>query len=269
MANCERLKTAQVVSAVRLCYEAAMRFVFRWAFRLVLLLIVFIVALVLLKDVLLRSIAEHQLRAQTGLDAKIDRLQSRLWPATLTLENLKLYNTAEFGGSPLADVPELHVECEPGGLARGRLHFKLVRLRLNEINIVESKDGRTNIATFVRELQSSSSASRGGRSGGLFDFGGIDVLNLTLAKIRYSNLKQPAKGVDVQVGLKNEILTGIKTLPELSDLIMNILFRRGITITSDGGRASIAVNPKPEARASTNRVRSAVSHPQAQPQLAR
>jgi len=223
---------------------------------MVLLLAVLLVALVLLKDALLRSFAEHQLRAQTGLDAKIERLQSRLWPAALTLENLKLYNTAEFGGSPLVDLPELHLECEPGALALRKLHFKLVRLRLSEINIVENPQGRTNITAFVRELQDVSSPTRRGLSVGFFDFAGIDVLNLSVGKIRYSNLNRPGKDMDVHVGLKNEILTGIKTLPELSDLILNILFRRGITITRQGERTSITVSPTHEAPAGQNRSQS-------------
>ncbi|MBI2948378.1 MAG: hypothetical protein HYY23_12100, partial [Verrucomicrobia bacterium] len=184
-----------------------------------------------------------------------------LWSAALTLENVKLYNTAEFGGSPLVDLPELHLEWKPGALARRTLHFKLVRLRLNEINIVESKQGRTNITAFVQELQDLSATNRSGRTNGLLDFAGIDVLNLTLGKIRYSNLKHPGKELDVQVGLKNEILTGIKTLPELSDLILNILFRRGITITSRGDRTSITVNPKHDARAATNRTRPPLNPP--------
>lgn len=232
-----------------------MRFLFRWAFRLFLVLVVVVVALVLLKDTLIKSFTEHELRAQTGLDTKIDRVRAGLFSASLTIENLKLYNTAEFGGSPLLDAPELHLECEPGPLALRRLRFKLVRLRLNELNIVENKEGRTNITGFVGELQKLASAKSPESAIAGFEFAGIEVLNLTLDKIRYSNLRRPGKDLDVQVGLRNEILTDIKTLPELSDLILNLLFKRGITITSQGDRTTITVNPKHESRSTTNRTR--------------
>ncbi|MBI4658052.1 MAG: hypothetical protein HY735_04235, partial [Verrucomicrobia bacterium] len=200
-----------------------MRFLFRWAFRLFLVAVVLVVALVLLKDTLLKSFTEHRIRSQTGLDVKIDRLRAGLFSPTLTLENLKLYNTAEFGGSLLLDLPELHLECDRSALAWRKLHFKLIRLHLNELNVVASQDGRTNIVGFVSELQRWSSTSDGDRAARNFEFAGIDVLNLTLGKVRYSNLKQPGKNLEAQFGLKNEILTHIRTLPDLCNLIMNIL----------------------------------------------
>ena len=215
-----------------------MRFLFRWAFRLFLVVIVLAVALVLLKDTLLKSFAEQRIHAQTGLDAKIERLQAEIFSPTLTIENLKLYNTAEFGGSPLLDLPELHLEFESSRLASRKLHFKLVRLRLNELNIVESKSGQTNVTGFVSELQRLSSTNKNDRTAMDFEFAGIDVLNLTLGKVRYSTLKQPGKDLDIQLGLQNEILTNIKTLAELSDLILNVLFNRGITITSKNHKQS-------------------------------
>lgn len=241
--------------------EAGMRFLFRWAFRLILLAVVLAVALVLLKDTLLKSYAEHRIQTQTGLDAKIERLQAGLFSPTLTIENLKLYNAAEFGGSPLLDLPELHLEFESSRLALRKLHFKLVRLRLNELNIMESKNGRTNITGFVGELQKVSSTHDNNSLAADFQFAGIDVLNLTMGMVRYSSLKQPGKDMDVQLGLKNEILTHIKTLPELSELILNILFKRGITITSQGDRTSITVGPKHERTSVTNKTRSGLAPP--------
>ncbi len=172
---------------------------------------------------------------------------------TLTVENLKLHNTAEFGGSPLADVPELHLEYDRGALAFRKLRFKLVRLQLRELNIVESKAGRTNIIGFVHELQQLSSPNANSRSA--FTFAGIDVLNLTLDNVRYSNLKHPSQGYEFQVGLKNELLTNIKALPDLSNLILNLLLNRGITITSRGDRTSITVNPKGSSREDAGQAR--------------
>ncbi len=221
-----------------------MRFLFRWAFRLFLVAVVLVVALVLLKDTLIKSFTERQLRAQTGLDAKIDRLEAGLLSPTLTIENFKLYNTAEFGGSPLVDVPELPLEWSPAALVTGKLHFKLVRVHLNELNIVASKDGRTNIVGFVSELEKLSSTNANNRVKRGLEFAGIDVLNLTLDRMKYSNLKQPGKTLEVEFGLKNEVLTNVKTLPDLSTLVLNILFQRGITITRSGDRTSVTINPK-------------------------
>ena len=232
-----------------------MRFLFRWAFRLLLLLIILAVALVLLKDTLLRAFAEQRIRSRTGLEARIDRVRAGLFSLTLTLENLKLYNTAEFGGSPLLDIPELHLECAPGPLAFRKLHFRLVRLQVRELNVVESKEGRTNIIGLVNEFQGSTSERLQDRSLMDFQFAAIDVLNLTVDRIRYSTLKQPRKDMNVEAGLKNEILIGVKSLSELTDQIMNRLFNRGITITSQGGRTSVTVLPKRDSPGTTHSTR--------------
>ena len=177
-----------------------MRFLFRWAFRLFLVAVVLLVALVLLKDTLVKAIVERQIQSYAGLNVRIERVAMGLLSPTLTFENLKLYNTAEFGGSPLADVPELHLEYDRGALAFRKLRFKLVRLHLSELNIVESKDGRTNIIGFVHELQQLSFPNANSRSA--FTFAGIEVLNLTLDNAR-SQPQTPCPGYEFQFGLKN------------------------------------------------------------------
>ena len=62
-----------------------------------------------LKDSIIRAITEHR----TGLEVSIGRLSSRVLSPTLTIENLKLYNTAEFGGACVFDCPRASSECDP------------------------------------------------------------------------------------------------------------------------------------------------------------
>ena len=128
----------RVVAVLRSWYKVQMKTLFRWVFRLFVLSIVLVVALVLLKDTLVKAIAERQIRAQTGMDVKIGKFELGLLSPTLSIEDFKIYNTAEFGGSPFLVMPELHVECEGSDLMAHRLHLKLVRFNLAEINIVQN-----------------------------------------------------------------------------------------------------------------------------------
>jgi hypothetical protein len=210
-----------------------MKFLFRWAFRLFLICVVLIVALVLVKDALLKSFAEQRIRSETGLDARIGKLEAGLLSPSLTIENLKIYNTAEYGGSPLIDLPELHLEGYGGSLALHKLHFKLVRLHVNEVNIVENKEGRTNIVRFLEELEKITSTNRPGASAFGWEFTGIDTLNLSLGKLKYLSMKKPGKATDVDIGLKNEIITNVKSTAELSSVILSAALRKGITILGD------------------------------------
>src|SRR5262245_22829621 len=105
-----------------------MRFLIRWAIRLFIIFIVFLVALVLLKDTLFKALLEYRVRARTGLDVRIGRLEVGLSSPRLVMEDFKLYNSAEFGGSPLVEIPELRMEYDPTALATCRLHLRLLRL---------------------------------------------------------------------------------------------------------------------------------------------
>ena len=212
-----------------------MKFLIRWAIRLFIISIVLVVALVLLKDTLLKALMEYRLRSQTGLDVRIGRFEVGLSSPRLTMENFKLYNSAEFGGFPLVEIPELHLECDATALAFRRLHLKLLRLHLSEVNIVESKGGRTNIMVLRARLQEKSGPRSSDTNVGMgMKFQGIDTLNLTVGKVKYSSLRKPSSNLELDVGLQNEILTNVKSMEDLSGLLLKIIFREGFNILSRG-----------------------------------
>src|ERR1700748_1014952 len=101
-----------------------MKWLFKWALRLFVLAVVAIVLLLVFKDTIFRLIAEHQIRAETGMDVKIGRFSSGIFSPVVTIENLKLYNTPEFGGTEFLIIPELHIELDPDALAQQKLRVK-------------------------------------------------------------------------------------------------------------------------------------------------
>jgi hypothetical protein len=212
------------------------RFLVRWAFRCVVLLMVLTVGLILLKDVLVKAFVEHRLRKETGMDVNIAWLEVGLLSPTLTIADLKLYNPAEFGGSPFLQVPDLHVEYRPEPLLFRKLHFTLVRLSLAEVNIVEGRDGRTNVMAVLPDLATVSSRENRRESLLGFDFKGIDTLNLSLGTLRYSSLRKPGKSTEIKVGLRNEIFTNVRSIAEARDAVLKKAFRNGITVSSSEGR---------------------------------
>ena len=220
-----------------------MRFLFRWAFRLFLVILVLVVALVLLKDSLLKSYVENRIRSETGMDVKIGKLEVGLLSPTLTIGDFKLYNLAEFGGSPMVDVPEMHAECDASALASRRLRFRLIRFHLRELNIVESKAGRTNINNWMSGLETLASMDGREKSSSGREFAGIDTLNLTLGKINYASLKRPGKISEIDLGLKNQVFINVQSFRDLHGLLVKILFQKGISISS---QSAIAPTRPPE-----------------------
>lgn len=220
------------------------KFVARWVFRSIILGIVLLVALILLRDQILRSILERKLRASTGADVKLGSVQTGLMNPTITIENLVLYNTPEFGGGPFLDVPELHLEYAADARGRGDLKFKVVRLNLRELSIVESLRGTTNLVDMTASLEKT---QRPGDTNAILQFHGIDTLNLSVGQIRYINMRRPARNQNFNLALRNEIVQNVRTWNDMASLVFKILLRAGITIYLDNNlpQASRTNNPVP------------------------
>lgn len=214
------------------------KFVFRWAFRLVLLTVVLVIGLLLLKDTLIKNLLERHLRQRTGLPTRIEKMEVGLMTPTVSIQNLVLHNSAEFGGSIFLDIPDLYLEYQPNGLAFGNMRLKLLRLQLREISVVENLQGQTNLVSFL--AHAGPGGGRGGSKSGWLELTGIDLLNLSVGRVRYEHLRFPRRNQDVQLNLQNQIIPNIQSEQDLTALLLKILLRAGITIYADSPRSAPA-----------------------------
>jgi len=210
-----------------------MRRLFRWAFRLVLFLIVLVVlgvvAGVLLLDTITREFLVSRVRAKTGMEVKISTLHVGLLSPTISLEGVKFYNTPEFGGTLCLDMPELHIEYDASALRARRLHLTLLRLDLAELLVLQDKTGRSNFDPRPRKTKVS--VPRKSTSGKL-DFIGIDVMNVTLGRFRLSNMAT-GRGEEINFGIKNQILRHVKSEKDLTPLGLATFSHGKATSTGD------------------------------------
>lgn len=215
-----------------------MRRLFKWMFRLVILVIAMIIVLALTFDSILKTVAENRIRAQTGMDAKIGKFSVGLLSPVVTIEDFKLYNTAEFGGTLFIQIPELRVEYDRAALAERNLHIKLMRFNMSELSVVKNEAGRTNIMELMARpsVPGKKRKGDGGLSGGgLGDikFTGIDVLNLSLGKVRFIDLRMPDKSVDLNLNVRDQILKNVKTERDLYGVLVLIWLRNGFSLGGD------------------------------------
>lgn len=220
------------------------KFIFRWAFRLLILAIVLVVALILLKDQILKNIAESEIRKSTGMDVKIGALQVSLTRPVFNLENFVLYNTAEFGGGTFLDVPDLHLEFYPDASKR-ELRFKLVRMNVRELNIVQSLQGHTNISSIASALEKLQPDTTNTHE---VIFKGIDTLNLSVGKVRYIDMRYPKRNQEINLSLQNEIIPNVRSWDDMAGILFKVLLRAGISIYFDQPMPTSAVT-NPAARA--------------------
>ncbi len=204
------------------------RSLIKWTLRIVVLAVVLVTLLLFFKDTILRIAAEHQIRAETGMDVKIGRFSSGLFSPVVTIENLKLYNTPEFGGTEFLIVPELHVEFDADALAQQRLRIKLIRLNLAELDVVKNLAGQTNIVTMLSKTPKGKLVPHGIHVGGnKLEFQSIDILNLSLGRMRFLDLKHPEKNRTVQINLENQVFSNVKTEDDLNGVLIMLYLRSG------------------------------------------
>lgn len=218
------------------------KFIVRWAFRLFILLVVLGIGLLLLKDTLLKALLEHRLRKETGLDATIARVEARLGAPTITIEGLKIHNSAEFGGSLFVELPELHAEYDFAALRDHRLRLKLLRVDVAELNLVRNQAGKTNYMELGTRVEDNINAGKSVGVPLLFD--GVETLNVSFGKLRLTDLGDPSKNRDIEVNLRNEIANDVHTQEDLMALAIRVVLRNGFNLIADPSGTGKTLTPR-------------------------
>jgi uncharacterized protein involved in outer membrane biogenesis len=207
-----------------------MKWIFKWLLRMfigaVVLVVVTVIVLLLTYNSILRVVMERQIRAQTGMDAEIGSLKIALASPTMEIQNLKIYNPPGFGGTLFLDIPEIHVEYDRTALVRREIHITLLRFNLGELDIVKNQAGRTNI--FLPGIKSPDQKSGGGNpladfkklSG--YDFTGIDMLNVSIGKVKYIDLQNQRNDREQTIGIDDCVIPNVKSQADLTTLAVVI-----------------------------------------------
>lgn len=206
-----------------------MRFLFRWAFRLLVLAILLGVAALLLKDALLEEWVEQRLEAATGWEVRADRAEVGLLEPAITLEGLRLYNPAAFGGGPLVVMRELHLEYDRGALARGALRLRLLRLEVESLTLVQDLEGRWNLQVLAEEMD-----RRAAEEERRLRFEGIDVLNLSFGEVRWYSMANPREVHEWRVGLQDEVFRSLRQPSDFLRLAGDLAVRLGLRAVLEG-----------------------------------
>lgn len=199
----------------------------RWTFRLALLALVLIVIFLLCLNSILRVVIEHNMSAQTGMDVEIGRFKIGWTKPTIEIQDLKIYNTSNFGGTPFLDIPEIHVEYDRTALLKKDFHLTLLRINLAELDIVKSADGKLNIyelgKTSIKASSKKPEANFKKQTG--YDFKGIDNLNVTFDKAKYIDLQNRHNDREQTIGIENWVVPKVQSPNDLAGLVVFIDLR--------------------------------------------
>jgi uncharacterized protein involved in outer membrane biogenesis len=220
-----------------------MKWIFKWLLRLFLLAVVVMVIFLLSLNSMLRLYVQHQIRAQTGMDAEIGKFSLGFTEPTVTIQNFKLFNPPDFGGTPFLDIREIHVEYDRAALAKHQIHLTLMRFDLGELDIVKNEAGQTNVFSLGLSLPSTRPGN-GQRMSKLtadfkqqtgFDFTGIDVLNVSVGTAKFIDLKDQRQNRTQKIGLENCVMKNVKSGADLLGLELLVALRGGDVFGSLAG----------------------------------
>jgi uncharacterized protein involved in outer membrane biogenesis len=196
---------------------------FRWALCLLLLVVVLVVAVILSLDTIVKQVVQSRFRSETGMDVKIGKMDIGLATPTIAIEDFKIYNPPDFGGSLFLSMPEIYVDYDRDALRARKLHLNLVRINLAEIDIVQDKKGRVNIQSIAEK--SAAATEEVQRQSSALTFTGLDTLNVTFQKLRMWSLDSPAQVMEVAFGISNEVFTNLKTEEDLQRMAVMLAAR--------------------------------------------
>jgi hypothetical protein len=206
-----------------------MKWIFKWLLRLFILAAMLVVVFFLSLNSILRVVIEHNIRAQTGMDAEVGGFKLGLVEPTIEIQNLKIFNPPSFGGTLFLDIPEIHAEYDRAALAKREIHVTLMRFNLGEFDIVKNETGRTNI--FSLGVTAPAKKPGGGqpkinfkRQTG-YDFTGIDVLTVWVGTAKYIDLKDQRNNRTQTIEIEDCPIRNVKSQTDLAGLAVLIELR--------------------------------------------
>lgn len=202
-----------------------MKKLLKWIFRLVLLALALVAVLILFRNPLLRIMAEQQVRQETGMETILGRVRIDLRSPVVRLENVRLISPAEFGGRLFLDLPEVRIEYDSVALLFRRIRLRRVDFRLDEVRLVRTAQGRTNLEALREQL------ARGRLSARLsewhWQYDGTETVSFALGRLKYLDAREPAKSEEVHVGVRDVRLKPLKSGEELLIAIARLAESRG------------------------------------------
>ena len=190
-------------------------------------------------DWIVKRTIQSRVNASGVAEVEIGSLNIGLFRSHLEVRNLKVFGQSQFGGVQLLDLPELRVEYDREAFKRQELKFRLVRIRINELTLMDGfAGGQTNMfqrmqgyselvvayTNRIGELTNRIDLNRAQQVGNR-TFRGIDRLELTLGRVRFVDVKDPLSEKMAALNINRRVMTNIADLPGLAPLAMELLVR--------------------------------------------
>lgn len=102
------------------------------------------------RDTLCRSSIQMAVTKATGLKLSIKHLNLNILRSSLELQGITLFNPPGFKDQSLAKAKQILIKYDLLDSLRGKLHLKLLRVDISEVNIIRNKENASNVSGFKK-----------------------------------------------------------------------------------------------------------------------
>jgi uncharacterized protein involved in outer membrane biogenesis len=197
----------------------------RWLFKLLFLLAALVGLLLLFRHSLVRALLEREIRKETGMEAFIGEVDVGLRSPVLLLQNLRLFNPPGFDRGVFADFPDVYLEYDREALWHRQLRIRALRLDLFEIHFQRNREGKSNFQLMAEQSRQRRAAPPSWPD---LRFEGIDSLNLTLGRLKYTDHKDPSKNDEVWLGVRNGTARNVSSLKDLEPFLAKLASEKNL-----------------------------------------
>lgn len=119
-----------------------------WVKSFLILILALILIAAFFRHTFCRLLIEAAVGRLTGLRLSIEDLNLDVLNNTLHIRGITLSNPPGFQNEILGKAEEILIKYDPSAFLRGKIHLRLAKVDLNEINIIRNEEGSSNVSAF-------------------------------------------------------------------------------------------------------------------------
>jgi hypothetical protein len=97
------------------------------------------------KNIIAKNAVTGGIRAVTGLEMDIDKVDVGIFNTLIDINKMKLYNPPDYTDRVMIDMPEIFVDYNLAAFLGRKAHLEEVRIDLKELTVVKNREGKLNI----------------------------------------------------------------------------------------------------------------------------
>jgi hypothetical protein len=174
------------------------RKLFKWAFRLVILLVVTAVVVIVGHNTVLRLLLENRIQAATGLETTVGRVRVDWTRPGVRISHVRLFNPPVLGGKPFLDIVEARVTYDFTDLFSKQFRIRHLQLVIEDIRLVHQGVGLSTKDVLKRHREGAPPI--GDTLVDPLTFAGVDRLTFSAERYLYLDYAYPGQSQGLRLG---------------------------------------------------------------------